>query len=65
MEKIMNKKKIKKTLESLLQYGWMWGWPRRIDREGWEDLKEFYKEELNNGKDFKPDETKRATEKPY
>jgi len=61
----MNKKKIKKTLECLLQYGWMWGCPRCIDSEGWEDLKEFYKEELNNGKDFKPDETKRATEKPY
>jgi hypothetical protein len=39
--------------------------PRHIDREGWEDLKEFYKEELNNGKDFKPDETKRATQRSH
>jgi len=54
----MNKKDIKKTFESLLQYGWMWGRPRHI--ENWDLLYEYYKEELNNGKDFKPDETKKA-----
>lgn len=57
----MNKKKIKKTVEELLQYGWMWGWPKHVGREGWEDLKEFYKEELNNGKEFKPDESRKAS----
>ena len=56
----MNKKQIKKTIEKLLQYGWMWGWPKHIGEGGWEDLRDFYKEELNNGKDFKPDETKKA-----
>ena len=56
----MNKKEIKKAFKSLLQYGWMWGHPKYIDRDGWDALHEFYKEELNGGKDFKPDETKKA-----
>jgi len=56
----MDKKKIKKTFEKLLQYGWMWGWPKHIDKEGWEGLRQFYKEELNNGKDFKPDKNNKA-----
>jgi len=56
----MDKKLIKKTFETLLQYGWMWGYPNSIDSEGWKNLKLFYKEELNNGKDFKPDKTNKA-----
>jgi len=55
-----NKNKIKKTFEGLLQYGWMWGNPKHISRDGWDALHEFYKEELNNGKDFKPDENNKA-----
>jgi len=55
----MNKKDIKKTIKSILQYGWMWGRPKFI--EDWDLLHQYYKEELNNGKDFKPDETKKAT----
>jgi len=57
----MNKKTIKKTFDKLLQYGWMWGHPKHIDKEGWDGLKEFYKTELNNGKDYKPDETNKAS----
>ena len=57
----MNKKTIKKTFEQLLQYGWMWGWPKHIGKDGWDNLKEYYKTELNNGKDFKPDETNKAS----
>tara|TARA_Y100000310_G_C20626332_1_gene786100 strand:+ start:1106 stop:1285 length:180 start_codon:yes stop_codon:yes gene_type:complete len=57
----MNKKTIKKTFEQLLQYGWMWGHPKYIDKEGWNNLKEFYKTELNSGKDYKPDENNKAT----
>ena len=56
----MNKNKMKKTFENLLQYGWMWGWPKYVGKEGWAELLEFYKEELNNGKEFKPDETQKA-----
>ena len=56
----MNKKTIKKTFEQLLQYGWMWGYPNYINKEGWDELKTYYKEELNNGKDFKPDENNKA-----
>ena len=52
---------MKKTFENLLQYGWMWGWPKHIDKKGWDDLKDFYKEELNNGKDFKPDKNNKAS----
>ena len=54
----MNKSDIKKAFESLLQYGWMWGNPRHI--EDWDSLYQYYKEELNDGKDFKPDETRKA-----
>ena len=54
----MNKKDIKKSFENLLQYGWMWGRPKGMD---WDLFYEYYKEELNNGKDFKPDETNKAT----
>ncbi len=57
----MNKEKIKTTFEKLLQYGWMWGHPNYIDVKDWESLKEFYKEELNNGKEFQPDENNKAT----
>lgn len=60
MEKNMNKKDIKKAFEGLLQYGWMWGNPRHIDSEDWGLFHKFYKEELNNGKDFEPDESKKA-----
>jgi len=56
----MNKKNIKKTFEKLLQYGWMWGHPKYIDAKGWDDLKEFYKTELNDGKDFKPNTNNKA-----
>ncbi len=54
----MNKSDIKKAFESLLQYGWMWGNPRYI--EDWDSLYQYYKEELNDGKDFEPDRTKVA-----
>ena len=60
MEKSMNKKNVKKAFESLLQYGWMWGHPKHLDRKDWDLLYEYYKKELNNGKEFKPDETKKA-----
>ena len=56
----MDKKKIKKTIKNLLQYGWMWGNPRHIKREHWDALHEFYKEELNNGKEFVPNKNNRA-----
>ena len=56
----MKNDKIKETFEKLLQYGWMWGHPKHIDREGWNCLKEYYKEELNNGKEFEPDKTNMA-----
>jgi len=56
----MNKKTIKKTFEQLLQYGWMWGWPKHIKDDGWDNLKEYYQTELNNGKEFKPDENNKA-----
>ncbi len=54
----MNKKDIKKAFESVLQFGWMWGRPKSI--EDWDLLYEYYKQELNDGKEFKPDENKRA-----
>jgi hypothetical protein len=54
----MNKKEIKKAFESVLQYGWMWGRPKHI--EDWDLLNKYYKEELNDGKEFKPDKTKTA-----
>jgi hypothetical protein len=54
----MKQSDIKKAFESLLQYGWMWGNPRHI--EDWDSLYQYYKEELNDGKDFKPDETRKA-----
>jgi len=57
----MNKKAIKKAIGGLLQYGWMWGYPRHIERDGWKALHDFYKAELNGGKDFEPDKTKKAT----
>lgn len=56
----MNNKDMKKTFEKLLQFGWMWGHPNCIDAKGWDDLKEFYKTELNGGKDFKPDNNNKA-----
>jgi hypothetical protein len=55
-----NKKKMKEAFEGLLQYGWMWGHPRHITAENWIILQEFYKEELNNGKEFRPDEYNKA-----
>ena len=54
----MNKKEIKKAFESILQYGWMWGNPRHI--EDWNLLHKYYKEELNDGKEFEPDREKKA-----
>ena len=55
---------MKKTFKNLLQYGWMWGHPKQVGtREDWDSLKEFYKTELNDGKDFKPDENKKQNEK--
>ena len=51
---------MKQTFEKLLQYGWMWGWPKHIDSKSWSGLREFYKEELNNNKDFEPDENNKA-----
>ena len=56
----MNNSEIKKAIKSLLQYGWMWGHPRHIDIKDWELFRKFYKEELNDGKDFEPDKTKTA-----
>ena len=38
----------------------MWGHPKHIDKDGWDALHTFYKVELNGGRDFKPDETKKA-----
>lgn len=51
--------KLKKALEAVLQYGWMWGYPRHISIEDWQTIKAAYKE-LNSGKEFKPDTSKRA-----
>ena len=56
----MDNKEIKKAFESLLQYGWMWGNPRHIDIKDWNSLYQYYKEELNDGKEFKPDKTQTA-----
>jgi hypothetical protein len=57
---MMNKRKVKEAVKCVLQYGWMWGNPKHITRDGWDALHEFYKEELNGGKDFKPDKNNRA-----
>jgi len=54
----MNSSEIKKVIESVLQFGWMWGYPKYI--EDWDRLHRYYREELNDGKDFKPDKTKKA-----
>jgi len=56
----MNKKDIKKAFKNILQHSWMWGRPKSI--KDWDLLHQYYKEELNNGKDFKPDKTKKAKE---
>tara|TARA_R100000008_G_C3542817_1_gene145774 strand:+ start:419 stop:613 length:195 start_codon:yes stop_codon:yes gene_type:complete len=58
MEKNMKKEKIKIAIESILQYAWMWGSPRGMD---WDTIREYYKEELNDGKEFEPDKTRKAT----
>mgnify|MGYP003116956490 CR=1 FL=1 len=55
----MKKKDIKKSIENLLQYGWMWGRPKSVGCD-WDLLHEYYKEELNDGKEFEPDITKKA-----
>jgi hypothetical protein len=55
----MNNDKLKRALGAVLQYGWMWGHPKHISRENWDIIKESYRE-LNDGKDFEPDTTKRA-----
>ena len=55
----MNNKKIVKALGAVLQYGWMWGYPRYISMEDWQSIKDAYKE-LNSGKEFKPDTSKKA-----
>ena len=57
----MNKKEIKEMFEQLLQYGWMWGWPKFVGSEGWDKIRRYYKLELNNGKEFEPDENNKAT----
>jgi len=56
----MKKEEIKKAFESILQYGWMWGHPRHIAREDWDSIHKYYKEELNGGKEFEPDRTRKA-----
>jgi hypothetical protein len=56
----MNNDKLKTALGAVLQYGWMWGHPKHINREHWVAIAESYRE-LNDGKDFKPDTTKRAS----
>tara|TARA_R110000824_G_scaffold38413_2_gene117354 strand:+ start:409 stop:585 length:177 start_codon:yes stop_codon:yes gene_type:complete len=58
----MKNEEIKNAFESLLQYGWMWGYPRHIKACHWKLLKEYYKEEFNNGKEFEPDITNKATQ---
>jgi len=60
MPKNIDENKLKNALGAVLQYGWMWGHPKHINREQWENIRESYKE-LNGGKDFKPDKNKRAT----
>jgi len=55
----MNEKRLKTALGAVLQYGWMWGHPKHISREHWVAIAESYRE-LNDGKEFKPDTTKRA-----
>ena len=52
-------KKLKEALGAVLQYGWMWGYPRHISIEDWQAIKAAYKE-LNSGKEFKPDTSKKA-----
>ena len=54
----MNKEEIKKAVGSVLQFGWMWGHPKHI--EDWDLLYRYYRDELNDGKEFEPDETKKA-----
>ena len=34
----MNKKKVKEAIKCLLQYGWMWGYPKHIPKDGWDAL---------------------------
>jgi len=60
MPKNIDENKLKNALGAVLQYGWLWGHPKHISREQWENIRESYKE-LNGGKDFKPDKNKRAT----
>jgi len=55
----MNDKKLKKAIAGVLQYGVLWGHPKYIEREHWDTLYEFYKE-LNNGKDFVSNKSKKA-----
>jgi hypothetical protein len=57
----MNKDKLKEALSAILQYGWMWGNPRHLSTEQWSAVEDAYKD-LNGGKAFKPDKTKRATQ---
>ena len=56
----MNKKMVKESMEGLLQYGWMWGYPKHIKKKHWDALHNFYKVDLNDGNEFVPDETNRA-----
>ena len=58
----MDNKKAKKAIKDVLQYGFMWGHPRHIERENWDTLHEYYKE-LNNGRDFAPNKDKKAKAK--
>ena len=51
---------VKEAIEGLLQFGWMWGYPKHIKKEHWDALHIFYKTEFNGEKDFKPDKNNRA-----
>ena len=55
----MNENKLKEALSAVLQYGWMWGNPRHISKEQWVTIGDAYKD-INGGKAFEPDRTKKA-----
>jgi len=52
-------KKMKKAVENVLQFGWMCGYPKYIEKKNWDVLHKFYEEELNNGKKFIPNKNNR------
>ena len=61
----MNQKKLKEAIKSVLQYGVNWGHPKHIKKEHWNVLHEFYKEDLNNGKEFKRSNNKQNDTNDY